>query len=1192
MVMMYFSEMTDSLRLLGGFELVIDNETISLGQPRIEEFVAFLAVHQGETYSRSQIAYRFWPDSSEKQARTNTRQLLFKLKQAWNELERVLSIDRSSVTWRTDVPVTVDVHFLDHLMERAEATVDPVAKSALFEQAACNYRGDFLPDCFSDWALAVREQLNTAYSALLLKWIETLLDVRDYEGALTQARNLIDHDPVQEAAYRRLMQVHMAFGDRAAALRVYHTCASMLQKELGVEPSPATMQMRTTLLRSAENEAPASETPRTINRPRLIGRHRQWQQLKQAWSDAQQGNAQCVLIWGEAGIGKTRLAQELIDWVRQQGQVAVSSRSYAAEGALTYAPITEWLRHPTIQPIVKSVDALWQVELSRLLPELLIENRELPAPGPLTEAWQQLRFYQSIVHVLQAVPGPLLLHLDDMQWSDQDTLYLMHFLLHNTRNKHVLLMGTIRTEDATGNASLHELAETLRHANQLNEFVLTALTEEESIQLAELTVGEPLSSERNALLYEASEGHPLYLIESLRSDQTSEPTPVQRAIQNARNFEMTGEPNIPPRIFQLLSSRLYQLSPEAQMVASAASVIGHSFTYALLKAVTDMEEAPLVDVLDELWTRRIIHEQSGDSYDFSHDRIREVAYQQISRTRRRLLHRTVGESLESVYIEDLDIVAGELAKHFFLAGDSYRAYQYYRKAANVALKQYALARADELFTAALTQLPDDGAERILALSEQSAIFSIRFDLPRWKANIEKQHSLLNSLHNPPSELVLETYIDTSRYYAEQGEGRDAQKAAQIAVTEAKRLDEDLALARAYQVLARSYWLQSAMAKAANFFGLSREFAHRAGNGEIELTSVELQAAIGMFSGMPPNEIRKRLTDAYAIAEAIGNIHHQASLNNKFGYLTIEQGSGEFDLAEQEYRQGLAVIRDIGDRSWEHIIFSNLGKLFDRKGDYRQAMGALTDALENQQDGVRYWRSFVIRHHIGASWMEMGRLDAAQKELTVASNMLHQLGNHHFETRARCDLGLAHFLSDECELALRELNDVLELVHGHGDLRFEALICTRLGYVYEVTDQLENASNGYRRGYDLHNQMEQYYYAMNALAGSARVAQRLGANAVALDRVETIWRSIEGQSIDATVETAMTLRTCYCVFDMSSDPRKDDVLRMAWAQLCRRADSVDDGEYLERYWQLAPHAFFRRLAVDASPARSPTSSRLS
>ena len=183
-------------------------------------------------------------------------------------------------------------------------------------------------------------------------------------------------------------------------------------------------------------------------------------------------------------MGKTRLVEELLDWVRRQGHVSASSRSYAIEGALTYAPIAEWLRSPGIRPALESIDDLWRVELARLLPGLLADQSDLPPPGPMKENWQQQRFFQSIVHALQATSGPLLLHLDDMQWSDAETLTLLQFLLHGARSHPLLLIVGIRTEDAGDNQPLASFVTATRHAGQLDELRLGPLSAQETAELA------------------------------------------------------------------------------------------------------------------------------------------------------------------------------------------------------------------------------------------------------------------------------------------------------------------------------------------------------------------------------------------------------------------------------------------------------------------------------------------------------------------------------------------------------------------------------------------------------------------------------------------------------------------------------------------------------------------------------------
>ncbi|NJN83264.1 MAG: tetratricopeptide repeat protein [Caldilineaceae bacterium] len=188
-----------------------------------------------------------------------------------------------------------------------------------------------------------------------------------------------------------------------------------------------------------------------------------------------------------------------------------------------------------------------------------------------------------------------------------------------------------------------------------------------------------------------------------------------------------------------------------------------------------------------------------------------------------------------------------------------------------------------------------------------------------------------------------------------------------------------------------------------------------------------------------------------------------------------------------------------------------------------------------------------------------------------------MSNLNFEIKARCDLGLCHHLSGQQELALSELNRVLELVTTSGDLRYEAFTRTRLGYVYEAIGQHEDAKPMYERGRALHDQMGQHYYALNALAGSARIAELQGDDATAYAHTTTIWETIAGQEMDATIETARTLRTCCTIFLEHDDPRTADVLDMTLAQLRYRASTIDDPEHVEQFWQIDDHRFFHEIA---------------
>lgn len=1175
----------NSLQLLGAFRLVQYDEPIALGQSRLEELITRLAIQPGTPITRTRIGYDFWPDTGDKQARANVRNLLYKLKQAWPDVATAIAVAPTAVTWRADGPIAVDVQRFSILSDQAAACPDAAERIRLLTAAAQLYRGDLLPDCYAEWVLAERERLRDEYAALLDQLVTALLKQRHYEEALAQAKAHLRFDALREETYRQLMQIYAALGDRAAALRVYHACASTLQHELGVEPSPATEQLRSRLLQ-IEEQPSAPDAPQAKARQRLIGRHDEWRQLQAVWQRAQQGEARCVLIWGEAGIGKTRLVEELLDWVQRQGYLSASSRSYAIEGALTYAPIAEWLRAPGIRPALEKVDDLWRVELARLLPGLLADRSDLPPPGPIRESWQQQRFFQSIVHALRATVGPLLLHLDDMQWSHAETLTLLQFLLHGARSHPLLLIGGIRIEDAGDNQALAAFVKATRHAGQLDELRLSPLSAEETTELAVQTAGEQIEADVAATLFTASEGHPLYLIETVRSGLTVSLEKAEEKTDGtpAASFDLTipsdiaGVAAMPARIYDLLTTRLAQLSETAQQVASMAAVIGRAFDYKILHAAISLDELALIDALDELWRRRIIRERADDGYDFSHDRIREVAYQEISRARRRFYHRRVAEALEMASEMELDDVAGELAAHYAQAGDAAAAYRYYLRAATIARERYALRDAERMFDAASLYVPDDPVQRVKLLQEQDRVFARALRIERWGENLDAEQMILETIDPPEPRLMLTYELSRSRHYVSINRIDLAATTIQRAIHLAEEHNDNNALIACYQELGTISWVQSRMVEARQAYEQMLHYARLAGDHGAEGRSLVNQVAVGMFSGAPIDEIMGQLQRGLAIAEAAGDKFELANIYEKFAYGRIETAVGQWTETEQDLQQALQYARECGELREETIVLDTLGRFYIKNGDYRSAAQALAASEKIEREQRHYWwRNWVTAHYVGALKMEIGDLDRARTLLAEASEQLGRVGHLVYEVHARCDLGFAHHLGGDDKQALSVLRAARTMTEGLGGLRFDALVQTRIGYLLEASGRSDEAYALYEQSRELQARMGQHYLATNALAGLARIERQHGQHDIALDYAATIWHTIGGQDVDATIETARTLRTCYTIFDAHNDPRADAVAAMAMNQLRRRASSIDEPADVERFWQIEDHRFFKEIS---------------
>ncbi len=700
------------IRLLGDFSLTYDAEPVtSLNTPRLHSLLAYLVLHRDAPQLRQHLAFLFWPDTSEAQARTNLRQLLHQLRQALPNADAFLYTDASTVYWRSDAQFQLDVAAFEYALAQAEAATYAASQRAALERATQLYGANLLPSCYDDWIIPDREQLHLRHQHARAQLIQILEAQRDYSAAIQHAQRLIRDDPINEAAYRDLMRLLALNNDRAGALRIYHTCVTALQRELGVEPSQLTREAYESLLHleSPGPPAPQRQIQREAGSP-LIGRQREWDQLNRAWRQASAGAPGIALITGEAGIGKSRLAEELLAWASQQGVGVAKTRSYAAEGQLSLAPATDWLRSDVLRPYLARLDTVWRTEVSRILPELPATQPELPPYEPMTEFGQRQRFFEALARAVLAAPQPLLLLIDDLQWCDQETLEWLHFLLRFDSHARLLIVGTIRAEEVPQQHPLRTLLLSLRSTIHVTELALQPLDAAETAKLAAQIAGDELDVESIMRLYRETEGNPLFVVETIRAG-------FERSVGIAQSAELETNPSaeirtqsskLPPKVQAVIVGRLAQLSSSARELAELAAVIGRAFTLDLLLEAGHADEDRAVCALDELWQKRIVREQGANSYDFTHDKLREIAYAEISTPQRRLLHRRIAQALERSAIDDPAANSGQIASQYERAGMAEQSIPHYQRAAVVAQRLYANDDAINLLArglALLDQLP-------------------------------------------------------------------------------------------------------------------------------------------------------------------------------------------------------------------------------------------------------------------------------------------------------------------------------------------------------------------------------------------------------------------------------------------------------------------------------------------------------
>ena len=693
------------VRLLGAFSVSLDGEPIEgLESARLQSLFAHLVLHRDTSHLRQQLAFLFWPDSSEAQARNNLRQTLHTLRQASPSLDGVLLADNRTLRWSPDASIHLDVaEFASELAlaETASRQNDPSVMLVALERAIALYAGDLLPSCYDAWITTERETFRQRYLGALRQLVHYLESQRRYAQAIGYARRLVAHDPPDEAAYRDLMRLLAAVGDRAGAARAYHECVAMLQRELGIAPSPETQEAYTALM--AQSATMSSRTPAPSNPPSLVGRQREWERMRESWRQARASKPGFILVTGEAGIGKSRLTEEFLLAAQRQEVTTAKTRCYAAEGTLSLAPIADWMRGASLRPTLGDLDAIWLAEVARILPELLSEYPDLPAVEPMSGYGQRQRFFQALARAVLNAPQPLLLLIDDLQWCDRETLEFLHFLLRSNPTARLLIVGTARIEELPDQHALRPLLLDLRATIGVTEIALPPLDAAETAMLASRLIDSDIEVDTAMRIYRETEGNPLFIVERMQAGLEHFAEREQGAESRSANHA-AGESGIPSKAQAVIASRLAQLSPPARDLAALAATIGRAFALDLLMRASGGDEETLTAALDELWQRRIIREQDATSYDFTHDKLREVAYAEISAPQRRLLHRRIAHGLEAMRADDLDTVSAQIAAHYDRAGDAERAIPYYERAAAVAQRVYANEDAIELLLRALALL--------------------------------------------------------------------------------------------------------------------------------------------------------------------------------------------------------------------------------------------------------------------------------------------------------------------------------------------------------------------------------------------------------------------------------------------------------------------------------------------------------
>ena len=684
--------------------------------------LAYLVAHRDRAIRRDELIEVLWPGALPRAPQASLSSLLTGVRRT---LGRDALDGRSALSVRLPADVWIDVEAARRLAEASERalalgeahTALDDARSMLEITAAT-----VLAEFHGDWVERLRAEMDQLRGDQLETAVRAALVIGDAElhTAERLARALVEAEPYRESGYALLMDALARNGNIAEALRTFDHIRVLLRDELGATPAAALTALHERLLTAGRPDAPspvglsaAARPPPELPLPAqivrserrsFVAREPELERLRARWAEVRQGHGELVLVTGEPGIGKTRLAARFAAEAHEMGAAVVYGRA-DEETVVPFQPFAE-----ALQELVGHLD---QDELRPQLAEL---HPLLPVAAPAVADARGRRhvMFDAVAELLGRLAGrrPVIVIVEDLHWADKATLLLLRQVVRHAERVPMMVLATYRDVELAAGAPLSRLLADLRREQLLHRVSLAGLDDLGTAALVSARAANGHAVAHAVWLREYTAGNPFFIEELVRS------------IDETGSRLRLGERHVPQNVEAVILRRFERLPPRPRSLLTWAAVIGREFTLAMLCRLAELTADEVVDELERATAAGLVveHPDAAGRFSFCHALVRDTIYARPTASRRALLHLRVGELLEA------ELHDGELAHHYFMArdiGGASRAVAYAVRAGQTAAGSLAYEEAAghlERALEALDAMPDgDDRARIEVLLGLGAV---------------------------------------------------------------------------------------------------------------------------------------------------------------------------------------------------------------------------------------------------------------------------------------------------------------------------------------------------------------------------------------------------------------------------------------------------------------------------------------
>ena len=694
-------------RLLGPLEVEDEGRAIDIRRAQQRALLAVLLLNANRVVSTDSLIDALWeeriPDTATKALQVHVSQLRRRLDATRLETKAPGYLLRVA-------DGEYDVHDLEALVRQAR-TESPAQACVTWQRARSLWRGEPFADfATQQFAQAEIARLGELRLVAIEGHLEAELDCGRAAELVSELESLVREHPLRERFRYQLMLALYRSGRQAEALDAYRDARRVLGEQLGLEPSRALRDLERAILSQDSSLEPTvvEVVPDSSGAPAgaFVGREAELDDLAAGLEEALAGRGRLILLAGDPGIGKSRLADELARTARGRGVDILVGRCWEAGGAPAYWPWVQALRN-----YIRRLDpALLRAELGAtaadlvpIVPELHTILPGLPEQTADVEG-ARFRLFDATAEFLRTASKrrPILLFLDDLHAADAPSLLLLEFLVRELGSSSILVLGAYRSVDPAPGSPLRAMLAAVAREPTTRRVMLKGLTERDVAEYVELA-GQDASSDLVTALHEETEGNPLFMVEMVRLLAIEGPDLEQRRTEVL--FD------IPESVRDVITRRLAHLSDECNRILVLASVLGREFAPTALASLAEISADEVLEQLDEAMAAGVLSPVPGshDQVRFAHVLIRDTLYDGLTTARRVRLHRLAVDALSDLYRSDPGPHLAELAHHSIAGSDFERGLELARRAADRALESLAYEEAARLYEVALDAAEVSGA---------------------------------------------------------------------------------------------------------------------------------------------------------------------------------------------------------------------------------------------------------------------------------------------------------------------------------------------------------------------------------------------------------------------------------------------------------------------------------------------------